>query len=146
MKANLIIRTLAGLFIMITLISKADEMPELANTELIDLGLGVYQQQCASCHGATGEGALNWKEPNDSGELPAPPHGPKGHTWRHSDGMLYRMISRGWRDPFNKTQMLTMPAFGGVLTPIEINAVIAYLKTHWTLTQRQFQSAETLKH
>ncbi len=83
------------------------------------------------------------KRPNDQDELP--PHGPEGHTWRHADTMLYRMISQGWRDPFNKTSRLTMPVFKGVLTQKEIGAVIAYVKTLWTPEQRRFQSEETKK-
>lgn len=57
--------------------------------------------------------------------------------------MLYRMISEGWRDPFNKTERLTMPPFKDILTPHEIEAVIAYLKTLWTAEQRQFQREES---
>jgi len=38
----------------------------------------------------------------------------------------------GWRDPYNKTQRLTMPAFGQTLAPGEIHDVIEYLKTMWT--------------
>lgn len=53
------------------------------------------------------------------------------------------MISQGWRDPFNKTERLTMPAFEKVLTPQEIAAVISYLKSHWTQEQRQFQQQES---
>src|SRR5581483_3822611 len=47
------------------------------------------------------------------------PHGPQGHTWKHSDAMLYRIVREGWRDPFNKTKRLTMPAFRDVLSPRE---------------------------
>tara|TARA_R110002167_G_scaffold366367_3_gene595488 strand:+ start:11223 stop:11651 length:429 start_codon:yes stop_codon:yes gene_type:complete len=115
----------------------------LPNSALIDSGYSVYQQHCTACHGATAEGAANWKKPNDQGELPPPPHDPKGHTWRHSDAMLRRMIIQGWRDPFNKTQRLTMPALETVLSPKEIDSVIAYLKTLWTPKQRQFQQQES---
>lgn len=111
--------------------------------ETIRLGQRVYARSCAACHGAQGEGAANWQAPNDAGELPPPPHGPAGHTWMHSDAMLSRIISEGWRDPFNKTERLTMPAFEDVLTPEEIRAVIAYLKTLWTDEQRQFQWEES---
>lgn len=50
------------------------------------------------------------------------------------------MIAKGWRDPFNRTQRLTMPAFGAILSDAEIAAVIAYLKTLWTDEQRAFQA------
>lgn len=53
------------------------------------------------------------------------------------------MIAKGWRDPFNKTDTLTMPAFEGKMSPQEIAAVIAYLKALWTPDQREFQSDES---
>lgn len=109
------------------------------------LGARVYTEHCATCHGAKGEGAPDWTRPNEYGELPAPPHGPAGHTWRHSDAELRRMIADGWRDPFNKTSTLTMPAFEAVLTRGEIDAVIEYLKTLWTPEQRRFQADENRK-
>lgn len=117
-----------------------DEAPSL------DLGRTGYEQHCASCHGANAEGAPNWQERDAHGELPAPPHNAEGHTWRHSDADLYQMVKKGWRDPFNKTQRLTMPAFGEQMSPEQIRAVIAYLKTLWTPEQRQFQLVESQGH
>ena len=106
----------------------------------------VHEQHCASCHGAKAEGAPNWQVRDANGELPAPPHNAEGHTWRHSDAELYEMVSKGWRDPFNKTTRLTMPAFGSVLSPGQIRAVISYLKTLWTPEQTEFQSEESKDH
>ena len=57
--------------------------------------------------------------------------------------MLSEMVSKGWRDPFNKTKRLTMPAFGDVLSAEQIRTVIAYLKTLWTPEQRGFQVEES---
>ncbi len=105
----------------------------------------LYQQYCAACHGAQGEGAPNWQEPDEQGDMPPPPHGPDGHTWKHADGMLYRLIRQGWRDPFNKTQRLTMPAFGGTLTPGDVRAVVTYLKTLWTPEQQRAQQTESAR-
>lgn len=110
----------------------------------VEAGRVVYRQHCASCHGIRGEGEPNWEELNARGELPSPPHDAEGHTWKHSDAMLYRMVSEGWRDPFNKTDRLTMPPFRDVLSPEQIRDVITYLKTLWTPEQRQFQWEETL--
>lgn len=106
-------------------------------------GKHVYEKQCASCHGARGEGAPGWREPDARGEMPAPPHDAHGHTWKHADGMLYRLVRDGWRDPFNKTKRLTMPAFAGTLSPGEIRDVIEYLKTLWTPDERRFQRDES---
>lgn len=114
-----------------------------ASLNRIDVGRGVYRAQCASCHGARGEGAAGWERPDARGELPPPPHDSRGHTWKHADGMLYRIVRDGWRDPFNKTARLTMPAFGRTLSPGEIRSVIDFLKTMWTPAQRRFQRDES---
>lgn len=113
------------------------------HTQRIDAGRRIYLAQCAACHGARGEGQPDWQRLNKAGELPAPPHDRQGHTWKHSDAMLYRIISQGWRDPYNRTQRLTMPAFGGTLSPSEVRDVIEYLKTMWTPRQRRFQREES---
>ncbi len=131
---------LAGAF---TLTSHADEMAPSSQPGLIESGHQVYQQQCAVCHGEAAQGSPNWRRPDDQGNLPPPPHNAEGHTWRHSDSMLQRMISQGWRDPFNKTQRLTMPAFEQTLTPKEIDNLIVYLKTLWTPEQRNFQMQQS---
>ncbi|MDN3519066.1 c-type cytochrome [Aquisalimonas lutea] len=120
-----------------------DSKPPSLSDELVERGQEIYQESCASCHGANGEGAANWQERNSLGELPAPPHDEDGHTWKHSDALLYRMVRDGWRHPFNETDRLTMPSFEAVLSPQEIRAVIMYLKTLWTPEQRQFQWEET---
>lgn len=108
-------------------------------------GEKLYTELCASCHGQSGEGAPDWQEQQMTamGEMPPPPHDSAGHTWRHSDALLYRIVEQGWRDPFNTTERLTMPPFGDTLDPWEIRAVIEYLKTLWTPDQRRFQAAES---
>lgn len=113
------------------------------NPKTIALGREVYVAYCASCHGVDGKGEGRWQTPNELGELPAPPHDSTGHTWKHSDAMLYHTVSEGWRDPFNKTDRLTMPAFKNVLSPAQIRAVITYIKTFWSPEQREFQWHES---
>jgi mono/diheme cytochrome c family protein len=119
-----------------------DALPSV-DPAIVKAGRAVYREYCASCHGTKGEGAANWQKPDAQGELPAPPHGPQGHTWKHSDAMLYRIVQRGWRDPFNKTERLTMPGFAQQLSPKQTMAVITYLKTLWTREQRRFQWEES---
>ncbi len=109
----------------------------------VTAGRAIYQQRCAACHGAKGEGAPHWQQRDADGDMPPPPHDARGHTWKHSDAMLYRLVRDGWRDPFNKTDRLTMPAFRDVLSPQEIRSVILYLKTLWTPQQRHFQREES---
>jgi mono/diheme cytochrome c family protein len=102
-------------------------------------GHRLYLKYCASCHDANGEGQFHWQKPNQLGEFPAPPHNEQGHTWRHSDQDLFKMISEGWRDPFNRTTRLTMPPFKDILSRGEIDQVIAYLKSLWRPEQLEFQ-------
>lgn len=132
-----------GLFGSAAAARPADTALPPLDPALVEEGRGVYAKQCASCHGAHAQGAPNWEQPDARGELPAPPHNAEGHTWKHSDAMLYRIVMHGWRDPFNKTERLTMPAFSGVLSPREVRAVITYLKTFWTPEQRRFQQEES---
>jgi mono/diheme cytochrome c family protein len=112
----------------------------------VALGRALYEQHCAVCHGVHGEGTAGWEQPNAQGELPAPPHDRSGHTWKHSDAMLYRIVRQGWRDPFNKTDRLTMPAFKAQLSHADTIALIEYLKTLWTPEQQQFQAEESSGH
>ena len=107
-------------------------------------GRSTYVKYCASCHGESAEGQANWELTNESGELPAPPHNEGGHTWRHSDQDLVKIITDGWRDPFNRTQRLTMPGFKGVLTSSEIKNVVDYLRTLWTSDQQTFQREQSM--
>ena len=116
-----------------------------AHDRQIAAGHAIYERACAACHGANGEGVAHWEEPDANGEMPAPPHDATGHTWKHSDAMLYHIVREGWRDPFNKTQRLTMPSFKGQLSREETIAVIDYLKTLWRPEQRQFQAEESRK-
>jgi mono/diheme cytochrome c family protein len=106
----------------------------------VALGAGVYASNCASCHGASGEGQPNWRERLPNGVLPAPPHDPTGHTWHHADGLLYRLIRDGGAQFAGPTTPTGMPAFGEALTDEEIRAVIAYLKSQWGDEERAFQS------
>ncbi|MGH7702042.1 MAG: c-type cytochrome [Gemmatimonadales bacterium] len=121
---------------------RSDHPPRL-DPAVVEQGRQVYASSCAACHGSQGEGALYWRQPDARGELPAPPHNAEGHTWRHGNGMLYQIVRDGWRDPFNRTARLTMPAFRGQLTPAATRAVITYLKTWWRPEQRQFQWEES---
>jgi mono/diheme cytochrome c family protein len=139
---RLVVGVMIAMASHIMIVRAADELPPLDPAE-VKSGRAVYEQYCASCHGAKGEGARNWQRRDEHGELPAPPHDAEGHSWRHSDAELYEMVSEGWRDPFNKTKRLTMPAFADALSPEQIRAVITYLKTLWTPDQRQFQAEES---
>ncbi len=123
--------------------SAAHADDNMRGVQRIASGQAIYAANCASCHGSHGEAAPGWDRPDAAGEMPPPPHDRDGHTWKHSDAMLYRIVSNGWRDPYNKTHRLTMPAFVGALSPSEIRDVVIYLKTLWTAEQQKFQLEES---
>jgi mono/diheme cytochrome c family protein len=93
----------------------------------------VYDQHCASCHGAKLEGQPNWHEKLPTGRMPAPPHDASGHTWHHPDPVLFGITKHGlvpgkYAPPGYQSDM---PGFGGVLTDEGIWAVLAYIKSTW---------------
>lgn len=103
----------------------------------------VYTQSCASCHGLKAEGAPNWATPGPDGLGLAPSHDDTGHTWHHSDRVLYEMIRDGMSDPLRPGSPLRMPAFGGTFADSDIRAVIEYFKSLWSAENRQYQWQQT---
>lgn len=114
-----------------------DGVPSL-DEERIALGGTLYDQYCASCHGADLAGAEDWKIPNDDLTLKPPPHDSSGHTWHHSDRVLLEAIRDGFDDPRSR-----MPAFGKRLDDSEILAVVEYLKSHWGEEELRYQAQVT---
>jgi mono/diheme cytochrome c family protein len=106
-------------------------LPEL-DPSTIELGRSVYDEHCASCHGADLEGEDNWQQQNEDGSFRAPPHDETGHTWHHGDQLLIESIELGG-ERFSAAIGGTspMPAFGQVLTDEEITAVLTYIKSTW---------------
>ena len=106
----------------------------------------MFASNCAACHGAGGEGQLDWHIEKADGTFPAPPLNGDGHTWHHGDGLLYRIVSQGGAVPEFPSYKSGMPAFGDRLSRQEIIDVLAYVKTLWGekskrgLTIRESQS------
>ena len=99
----------------------------------VALGSKAYAQHCAACHGAKLEGQPNWKQRLPNGRLPAPPHDDSGHTWHHTDAVLFAITRNGSVPPYAPPGYESdMPAFKGKLTDDEIWAVLAYIKSRWT--------------
>lgn len=86
-------------------------------------GRGIYNNNCASCHGAMGQGARNWRERGPDGNFPAPPLNGSGHTWHHPMPALEQIIREG--GPAN------MPAWGQRFSDTEIRSVLAYVQSLW---------------
>jgi mono/diheme cytochrome c family protein len=113
--------------------SAPDSKANPADREQVALGAKVYAQHCASCHGARLEGQPKWRERLPTGRMPAPPHDESGHTWHHTEEVLFGITKEGlvpgkYAPPGYTSDM---PAFASVLSDGEIWAVLAYIKSHW---------------
>lgn len=86
-----------------------------------EVGETRYRQSCASCHGPQGAGHLYPGAPAlDASE----------HAWHHSDAQIIRLMRSGGP---------SMPAVAGRWSDDDVAAVMAYMKSWWTLEQRQNQ-------
>jgi len=95
-------------------------------------GEAIYNQYCASCHGKNLEGQPNWKTRNDQGRLPAPPHDETGHTWHHSDQLLFELTKFGMVPPnIPAGYESDMPAYENSLSDDDIWAVLHFIKSRW---------------
>lgn len=102
------------------------------NPAKLAIGKEVYEDHCAVCHGDKLEGQPDWRIRRVDGRLPAPPHDADGHTWHHSDDMLFAMVHDGMVPPLApEGYQSDMPAYGDVLSDDEIRAVLAYIQSTW---------------
>ena len=104
-------------------------------------GKQIYDRHCASCHGARLEGQANWKVKLPNGRLPAPPHDASGHTWHHSDAILFGITKHGlvpgkYAPPNYQSDM---PGYEKTLSDADIWAVLAYIKSSWPPEIRETQ-------
>ena len=106
------------------------------NPDSVATGEQVYQQYCASCHGANLEGVSNWKESQPDDSYLPPPHDSSGHTWHHPDPVLIEIITNGGDPELYNTKM---PGFGDQLTELEIIAVLDFIKSSWDQEDREYQ-------
>ena len=110
-----------------------------------DLRMGerLYQENCASCHGANLEGQPDWRTRLPNGRSPAPPHTTSGHTWHHRDRVLFDIVKRGPAAIVGAGYESDMPGYEGVLTDDEITSIDDYIKSTWPDKERAFQSERT---
>lgn len=98
---------------------------------LVMKGKNIYAKQCASCHGGRLQGQANWRRKLPDGGFPAPPHDASGHTWHHSDKLLFRITKDGGAASAPAGFKSNMPGFSGKLSDTDIWAVLAYIKSTW---------------
>ena len=107
------------------------------NPQVVSDGRDLYAEHCASCHGADLEGQPDWRSPGPDGRFPAPPHDASGHTWHHTDEVLFELTKHGPAAFVGPGYESVMPAFDGILNDAEIVAVLSYIKSRWPERIRQ---------
>lgn len=103
-------------------------------------GAGVYQANCAGCHGDKLQGQPDWHHLNAAGRLPAPPLDGTGHGFRHSNAELFHMVKFSVLDQAGPGYQTDMPAFDGKLSDDDIKAVLAYIHAQWPAGVQAAQS------
>jgi mono/diheme cytochrome c family protein len=88
-------------------------------------GEALYEDTCASCHGANGEGHA---------QLDAPALDHSEHAWHHADEQIVHIIRNGG---------FQMPPVGADLSDSDMESLIAYFKGWWTEEQREIQRGST---
>lgn len=112
------------------------EGSDIATPGRIAAGRAVFQDNCQTCHGVKGIGeAPGNPEARDEAGFKAPALNDDMHAWHHSDAGLRQTISRG--SPRNPR----MIAWQDVLAPGDIDAVIAYIKSNWSINSLACQGA-----
>jgi mono/diheme cytochrome c family protein len=109
-------------------------LPSAESSLLVSLGKSVYDRQCASCHGAEGEGR--------------PPHYPPlaGNQSIQMDSAVnaIRMVLNGGYPPgtYGNPMPHGMPPFFLTLSDDEVAAVVSYIRTSWGNTGAPVSAAE----
>ncbi len=98
---------------------------------VLALGKPLYDDNCASCHGANLQGEPNWRDRDSDGYLPAPPHDASGHTWHHPDAQLFAITKHGTSALVGGDYKSRMDGFADSLSDAEILAILAYIKSTW---------------
>lgn len=90
-------------------------------------GRKLFLKNCATCHGLQGEGAKNWRTPDEKGKNPAPPLNGTGHAWHHSMKALSIVIRNGTAKIGGN-----MPAWKDKLSNSEIKLILTWITSQWS--------------
>ena len=123
---------------------RADERIELDASQ-VENGALVYASRCTICHGADLGGSTRRVEGRAVPEIVVPPLGLTGYVWRYPEPMLKNLIVLGEAALIEHRSPATMPAHRTGLKPDEVDAVIAFIKAHWTPWLRFRQAENTAK-
>lgn len=63
--------------------------------------------------------------------MPAPPHDMSGHTWHHSDRVLFEITKKGTEAFVGGDYQSDMTGYKGILNDYDILAVLSFIKSTW---------------
>ncbi|HOP14969.1 MAG TPA: cytochrome c [Gammaproteobacteria bacterium] len=105
----------------------APVQPRWYAQEQVAAGALLYRENCASCHKENAEGTPDWKTPDVNGKLPPPPLNGTAHAWHHPLEVLRTVVTRGGAPVGG-----SMPAFADKLDQAQIDAILAWVQSHWS--------------
>ena len=108
---------------------------------VVEEGRYIYRVACAQCHGVNLQGQANWQQRGADGLMPAPPHDGTGHTWHHTDQVLFELTKYGMQRYAGPNYRSAMPAYREILTDQEIIASLSYIKSRWPESIRRQHDA-----
>ena len=140
MVAALAATVLAGAYVTQGGADTATHFADAEDAAAVARGAVVYRANCAVCHGARLQGQPGWKVIGADGSLRAPPQDDTGHTWMHSDADLFTFVKYGEAAYLPPGIVSSMPVFAGKLTDEQIEDVLAFIKSHWSVGMRAYQA------
>lgn len=133
-------------FVIVLFLAEQRRQPRLDANDIaqVESGRHIYAKACASCHGVSLEGQLNWRRQLPDDRWPAPPLDASGQAWRHPDQVLFAITKNG-PGAYPRGYRTDMPAFGHSLTDKEIAAILAFVKSTWPADMQLRQARRSLK-
>jgi mono/diheme cytochrome c family protein len=107
--------------------ASAPVQPRWYTQDQVAAGAALYRENCATCHKENAEGTFDWKTRDASGKLPPPPLNGTAHAWHHPMEILRTVVKRGGA-PLGGS----MPAFADKLDQVQIDAILAWVQSHWS--------------
>lgn len=102
--------------------------------EFVESGQGLYEHNCAQCHGVDLGGIPGWRTPLADGSHLAPPLGISSVIWQKTEAELIETIKQGK----NLNKPIHMPAFESTLSDEEINSILQYIYSKWSINQKNY--------
>ena len=103
---------------------RASSLPDILEDEKLRSfavagGMAAYRVNCSQCHGSGAQGAPGFPNLNSDGWI-----------WGGDIETIYKTIAHGVRDKIDpETRLSEMPAFAGLLSPIEVARTAAFVRS-----------------